>query len=305
MSKQSGWKIAATEGATIDGRTITKQWIEDMAKQYSLSEYAALIWPEHSRSRWDKYEGKNWGTVDEVKAEKRAGKYRLLVKLTPNKYLLEANKDGQKLFMSIEPNPDYCSSGRCYLMGLAVTDSPASTGTTLLKFSENKEHEYSQLEELDLTDVLKTDHSVIASAFSTLANFFSSGGQMPATQPHISESEQDEEPMNQEQFSQVMGKLGDIETKQSELETKQTELATQVGQFSKQEQDEEKPKDTPNADTASGVTAEQFGQLTNKLDTLLTKQGDMETQFSALKKEVPGQVNLGEGGGGETEQDIY
>lgn len=48
MSKQSGWKIAATEGATIDGRTITKQWIEDMADQYSMAEYGALIWPEHS-----------------------------------------------------------------------------------------------------------------------------------------------------------------------------------------------------------------------------------------------------------------
>ncbi|MGN2718519.1 GPO family capsid scaffolding protein [Aliivibrio fischeri] len=123
MSKQSGWKIAATEGATIDGRTITKQWIEDMADQYSMAEYGALIWPEHSRSRWDKFEGKNWGTVDEVKSEKRAGKYRLLVKVTPNKYLLAANADGQKLFMSIEPDPDYCGSGRCYLMGLAVTDS--------------------------------------------------------------------------------------------------------------------------------------------------------------------------------------
>lgn len=305
MSKQSGWKIAATEGATIDGRTITKQWIEDMADQYSVSEYAALIWPEHSRSRWDKYEGKNWGTVDEVKIEKRDGKYRLLVKLTPNKYLLEANGDGQKLFMSIEPNPDYCASGRCYLMGLAVTDSPASTGTTLLKFSENKEHEYSQLEELDLTDVLKIDHSVIASAFSTIANFFSSGGKMPATQSHISESEQDEAPMDQEQFNKVMGKLGDIETKQSELETKQTAFAIQVGKLPKQDGDEETPKDPLNADTASGVTAEQFGQLTSKLDTLLTKQDSMETQFSELKKEVPGQVNLGEGGGGDAQQEIY
>ena len=299
MSKQSGWKIAATEGATIDGRTITKQWIEDMAAQYSLSEYAALIWPEHSRSRWDKYEGKNWGTVDEVKAEKRAGKYRLLVKLTPNKYLLEANKDGQKLFMSIEPNPDYCASGRCYLMGLAVTDSPASTGTTLLKFSENKAHEYSELEELDLADVLKTDHSVIASAFSTLANFFSSGEPLPTSLQRQSESIQDEEPMNEEQFNQVMGKLNGIETKQTELEAKQTEFASQVEQFANNENGEdEKP---PKNDATGATSAEQFSQLIGKLDTISTKQGELETQFSELKKEVPGQVNLGEGNGGDNQ----
>lgn len=302
MSKQSGWKIAATEGATIDGRTITKQWIEDMAVQYSISEYAALIWPEHSRSRWDKYEGKNWGTVDEVKAEKRAGKYRLLVKLTPNKYLLEANQDGQKLFMSIEPNPDYCSSGRCYLMGLAVTDSPASTGTTLLKFAENKEHEYSQLEELDLADVQQGDHSLIASAFATIANFFSSGGQMPAIQSPISESEQDEEPMNETQFNQVIGKLDAIETKQAELEQKQTEFASKGNLPPAVTEPEPTPASTG---VSGGITAEQFSQLSEKLDTMLTKQGSMETQFNALKQEVPGQVNLGEGGGGDTKVEIY
>lgn len=304
MSKQSGWKIAATEGATIDGRTITKQWIEDMAAQYSLSEYAALIWPEHSRSRWDKYEGKNWGTVDEVKSEKRAGKYRLLVKLTPNKYLLEANKDGQKLFMSIEPNPDYCASGRCYLMGLAVTDSPASTGTTLLKFSENKAHEYSELEEFDLDDVLKLDNSVIARAFSTIANYFASGEQLPPYEQRQSESTQDEEPMNQEQFNQVMGKLDGIETKQTELEAKQTEFATQVGQFANKEKDEETPPGQPKDDATGATSAEQFSQLLGKLDTISTKQGELETQFSELKKEVPGQENLGEGRG-NNEPEIY
>lgn len=296
MSKQSGWKIAATEGATIDGRTITKQWIEDMAEQYSMAEYGALIWPEHSRSRWDKFEGKNWGTVDEVKSEKRSGKYRLLVKLTPNKYLLNANADGQKLFMSIEPNPDYCGKGRCYLMGLAVTDSPASTGTTLLKFSkkngEENSHEYSQLEELDLSDVSKVDHSLIASALSTLANFFSSGGQLPTIKPQTSEPKEDEEPMNPEQFSQMMGKLEKIEDKQTELENKQTEFSAQVQKISVPPVEETDP--TKN-DEQEGITPEQFNQLSGKLDSLLTKQGDMENQFNALKKEVPNQEPKDEG----------
>jgi len=306
MNKQSGWKIAATEGATIDGRTITKQWILDMADQYSVTEYGALIWPEHSRSRWDKFEGKNWGTVDEAKAEKRAGKYRLLVKLSPNKYLLSANADGQKLFMSIEPNPDYCGSGRCYLMGLAVTDSPASTGTTLLKFSKDSEHEYSQLEELDLSDVMERDHSLIASAFSTIANFFTSGGQLPDLASTPSDSDKDEEPMNTEQFNQMMGKLNDIETKQNELEEKQTEFASQVEQFSIQGKPETEPKkeDEPEQKGES-ITAEQFSKVSEKLDTLLTKQGEMETQFNALKQEVPNQVPAGEGHGNQTKVETF
>lgn len=304
MSKQSGWKIAATEGATIDGRTITKQWIEDMAELYSVTEYAALIWPEHKRSQWSQFEGKNWGTVDEVKAEKRAGKYRLLVKLTPNKYLLSANADGQKLFLSIEPDPDYCGQGRCYLKGLAVTDSPASTGTTRLKFSTNSEHEYSQLEELDLSDVVKGDHSLIASAFSTLANFFSSGGQLPQIEIKPSDTEEDEEPMNKEQFNQVIGKLDDIETKQTALEEKQTAFASQVEQFSIHDKTEPDPKPGGEADDEN-ITAEQFGQLTEKLDTLLTKQGQMETQFNELKKEVPGQSPAGEGAGNENQPEVF
>ena len=158
MAKQTGWVIAATAGATIDGRVITEQWIKEMAEQYSPDEYTALVWPEHFRSSWGSFEGKNWGTVDEVKAAKYNGKLRLYVKLTANDYLLAANADGQKLFMSIEPNIDYKGTGKAYLSGIAVTDSPASTGTTRLKFSVGEtlhEQEASQLEELLFTDFIK------------------------------------------------------------------------------------------------------------------------------------------------------
>ena len=71
----------------------------------------ALIWPEHKR--FAGY-GSNWGKVLAVKAEEVDGKMRLFAKLEPNQYLLEANKLGQKLFTSIEPNPDYKGQGKCY-----------------------------------------------------------------------------------------------------------------------------------------------------------------------------------------------
>jgi capsid scaffolding serine peptidase GPO len=294
MAKQSGWVIAATEGATVDGRTISKEWITQMAASYSVDEYTALIWPEHFRSSWGPSEGKNWGTVDEVKAAKQGGKLRLFVKITANDYLLAANKDGQKLFMSIEPNPDYKSEGRCYLQGLAVTDSPASSGTSRLKFSigdNEADHEYSQLETLQHSDFITTNsepttqNSKQAKAQSLMAQLFSlfSSDQQPADQQdEITE----EDTMKQEQFDALMGKFDGLETKVTDLENK----------FSKPPKAEETPPveepkdDEPEGDKdKAGVTAEQFSQLMEKIDGFSKKVDGIENKFNALSQEQGGQ----------------
>ena len=293
MAKQSGWVIAATEGATVDGRTISKEWITQMAASYSVDEYTALIWPEHFRSSWGPSEGKNWGTVDEVKAAKQGGKLRLFVKITANDYLLAANKDGQKLFMSIEPNPDYKSEGRCYLQGLAVTDSPASSGTSRLKFSigDNEvNHEYSQLETLQHSDFITTNseptttNSKQAKAQSLMAQLFSlfSSDQQPADQQdEITE----EDTMKQEQFEALMGKFDGLDAKVTDLETK----------FSKPPKAEETPPvEEPAAEPeddkpGGGVTAEQFSQLMEKVDGFSKKVDGIETKFNALSEEQSGQ----------------
>lgn len=298
MAKQSGWVIAATEGATVDGRTISKEWITQMAASYSVDEYTALIWPEHFRSSWGPSEGKNWGTVDEVKAAKQGGKLRLFVKITANDYLLAANKDGQKLFMSIEPNPDYKSEGRCYLQGLAVTDSPASSGTSRLKFSigdNEADHEYSQLETLQHSDFITTDsepsnptpsdkQSKFMNLFAQMASLFSSDQQPADQQDKITE----EDTMKQEQFDALIGKFEGIEAKVTDLETK----------FSKQPKGEEVP---PKAEEKppvvepegnkpeAGVTAEQFSQLMEKMDGFGKKVDGIEIKFNALSKEQGGQ----------------
>lgn len=298
MAKQSGWVIAATEGATVDGRTISKEWINQMAESYSVDEYTALIWPEHFRSSWGPTEGKNWGTVDEVKAAKKGGKLRLFVKITANDYLLAANKDGQKLFMSIEPNPDYKSEGRCYLQGLAVTDSPASSGTSRLKFSigdNEAEHEYSQLEALEHSDFVFTSTEQKADItadkqekalglFAQIVKLFSTDQQSVDQQDEITE----EEPMKQEQFDALMGKFEGLETKVTDLETK----------FSKPPKGEEKPPKAeetppaaePEADKGkAGVTSEQFSQLLEKMDGVSQKVSGLESKFNALSQEQENQ----------------
>ncbi|WP_418358394.1 GPO family capsid scaffolding protein [Shewanella basaltis] len=281
MGKQTGWVIAATEGATVDGRTITKQWIEDMAAQYSVDEYTALIWPEHFRSTWAPFEGKNWGTVDEVKAATKDGKLRLFVKLTANDYLLAANADGQKLFMSIEPNIDYKSTGKAYLQGIAVTDSPASTGTTRLKFSvgdNHHDHEYSQLEELQPSDFIEQAKPTEKGLFAMLRDYF--------TQPDTATEPTEEPAMNKEQFDALMGKFETFGTKLTELETKVETFGKKPEELAPAAKDE---TEVNSDEAAPGVTPEQFSKVESLLTGLTEKLGAMETKFNKLSAEVDGQ----------------
>ncbi|RZQ00219.1 GPO family capsid scaffolding protein [Vibrio vulnificus] len=286
MPKTSDWVVIATEGSTVDGRKITKSWINDMASLYAKDEYTALIWPEHWRSSWGPFEGKNWGVVEELKAEVLDDKLRLFAKITPNQYLLDANQEGQKLFTSIEPNPDYKGEGRCYLMGLAVTDSPASTGTTQLKFSrrhgEETAIESDALEELHLEKCFsRTDR-----LFSALRSFIS--GEEPET---LSKPQpEEEEPMNQEQFNQVMSAIGTVSTKQGELEEKLNAFSV------KQKPNAEGVEGEDDGKNQNGMTAEQFSQLTDKLDGIANKQSELETKFNQLSQQGPADQGADESG---------
>ncbi len=130
----SGWVCVATEGTTVDGRRIEAEWLADMAQTYSPALYTALIWEEHNRNL------DNLGEVLEVRSEVSEGLTRLYARIRPTAKLMSYNEQGQKLFSSIEIEEDFQGNGRFYLGGLAVTDSPASTGTDRLRFSVNKRY---------------------------------------------------------------------------------------------------------------------------------------------------------------------
>lgn len=271
MAKTSDWKIIATEGATIDGRKLLRQWFTEMAESYSTKEYTAMIWPEHYRFGGF---GNNWGTVEEVKAEELDGKMRLFAKITPNQFLLAANKLGQKLFTSIEIEPDYKGEGRCYLKGLAVTDSPASTGTSRLEFSiqsgEMKTLESDKLEHLDFSECQPNS---LVQAISTLFTHFSSDKQKPETPTEPEDTTVTEEELKaalKEQFSNFSTSF-------------KQELAEEFN-LKKPEQPE-----TPTPLEVSGVTAEQFSELDKKIDGIITQQAELDKQFKALSQEAPGQ----------------
>ncbi|MFG0496663.1 GPO family capsid scaffolding protein [Pseudomonas sp. YQ_13] len=140
----SYWKRVAVSGPTADGREITVQELVDCAETYKLSRYTAVIWSEHER-----WPGSH-GTVFAVRLldenddpELEPGQVALEAQLKPNDKLLSLNDQGEKLFSSVEITPNFANSGRFYLTGLAVTDSPASLGTQELYFSRGRKgHRY-------------------------------------------------------------------------------------------------------------------------------------------------------------------
>ncbi|MDA7086492.1 GPO family capsid scaffolding protein [Pseudomonas sp. SA3-5] len=136
---RSKWTRIAVEGATTDGRQIERNWIEEMAEQYSPNTYGARINCEHIKWAWPGGEFGSYGDVLALKAEEVeiAGvkKLALFAQLEPNASLLALNKAGQKVYTSAEVYPKFADTGKAYLVGLAITDTPASLGTEALSFS--------------------------------------------------------------------------------------------------------------------------------------------------------------------------
>ncbi|MBS7559385.1 GPO family capsid scaffolding protein [Pseudomonas sp. RC4D1] len=141
----SFWKRVAVSGPTADNREITVQELRDCADSYKLSVYTAVIWSEHER--WPGSHGTVYALrLVEDDPELEPGQVALEAQLKPNDKLLQLNDQGEKLFTSVEITPNFANSGRYYLTGLAVTDSPASLGTQELYFSRSarKGHRYAR-----------------------------------------------------------------------------------------------------------------------------------------------------------------
>ncbi|POG19752.1 P2 family phage major capsid protein [Aeromonas veronii] len=124
----TGWVCIASSGITVTEREIKAEWLTEMAETYDPDYYTAVMWPEHKRSE-------ALGHVKALKVAVENGVTKLFAILKPTLSLIEKNKDGQLCFCSIEPRLNFVKTGKAYLYALGLTDSPDSTGTTLLKFS--------------------------------------------------------------------------------------------------------------------------------------------------------------------------
>lgn len=134
----SKWFRVATAGATVDGRTISADHLKQMAKNFKREVYGARVWLEHLRGTLPDSMFKALGDVTALKTEEVDGKLRLFAQIEPLPDLVAMNKAGQKIYTSIEIEPKFADTCEAYLMGLAVTDSPASLGTDALSFSVGK-----------------------------------------------------------------------------------------------------------------------------------------------------------------------
>ncbi|MEW5250728.1 GPO family capsid scaffolding protein [Microbulbifer discodermiae] len=135
----SKWFRIAVEGDTTDGRAIQRHWIEQMAANFDPEKYGARIWLEHFRGILPDGPFKAYGDILAVKAEEVTidgeRKMALFGQIDPTADLVQMNQKRQKLYSSVEIDPNFASSGEAYLVGMAVTDSPASLGTSMLEFS--------------------------------------------------------------------------------------------------------------------------------------------------------------------------
>lgn len=134
------------EGDTCDGRVISATDIQEMADTFDPRVYGCRINLEHIKGLLPDSPFKRYGDVVELKAEKIEddselnGKLALFARISPSDELVAMNKALQKVYTSMEIQPNFANSGKCYLVGLAVTDDPASLGTEYLEFCRTAKH---------------------------------------------------------------------------------------------------------------------------------------------------------------------
>lgn len=262
------WICIATSGATVDGREISAKDVLDMAETYDPKEYTALIWAEHFR--WS-----NYGQVLEVKAEEKDGQAKLYAKISPNAQLLSVNQQGQKLFTSIEIYPNFNNTGKAYLGGLAITDSPASRGTTQLNFSARNIPDGTQFgapEKFKFTvqeQESQLDEEQVKRAFSALRRFFF-GDEHKKTKVEPTFNLADiGSPQQQEEFSLT----------KEELTAAIAAGVTQAFAAQNQAQEPKAPNEpAPKPEEAETVTKKEYNALKAQFDELSNKFNALSTQ---------------------------
>lgn len=155
-----------TAGHTVDGRHVADEVLDQIAESYNPDTYSARINIEHSQF------GYKLGSVLAVKTQMVDGVKKLFAQLKPTDYMLTLIQAGQKLHTSAEIVTDFAQTGKAYLTGLALTDTPASLGTTELKLSvenDGKTHDVQMFSTGDFIEPIKPKKNLL----SNLANLLS------------------------------------------------------------------------------------------------------------------------------------
>ncbi len=191
----------AVQGATTDGREISRDWISQMAKNYDPTVYGARVNMEHIKGYAADSTFRRFGDVTKVEAEEitegpLAGKLALFGYIDPTPELVELTKARQKVYTSIEVNPKFSDTGEAYLIGLAVTDDPASLGTEYLSFSATAKAS-------PLASRKQDKENLFTAAEETLIEFYDEADTGPSLLSRVKELFTRKEKTDNERFSDV------------------------------------------------------------------------------------------------------
>ncbi|MFN1620191.1 GPO family capsid scaffolding protein [Vibrio rotiferianus] len=266
-------------GPTVDGREVPQQVIDDIAETYDPKKYSALINEEHFQWSW------KYGSV--LSTEKRDDELWAVIK--PNSMLLRTVENGQLLHTSVEYQEDFGKTGKAYLTGLALTDNPASLGTTQIQLS-NKSADKTyvstgQTVNLSSLSVQDSEHSEqsLFNKFKCWLNGNNADEQLSQQEDETEMSKETEELLKQsiEQNKELNSQLG--------------QLVTCLSANNKQESQEEGSDNT-------GDDAE-LTKLKSQVETLSNQVGELSgtiEKFSKLTDEDERQA-----AGSDGEEELY
>lgn len=251
---RSKWTRIAVEGATTDGRKIERSWIEEMAAQYSPNTYGARLNCEHYRSMWPGGEFGAYGDVLALKSEEveinGEKKLALFAQIEPTDSLLALNKQGQKIYTSIEVQPKFADTGKAYLVGLAITDSPASLGTEALSFS--------------------AQHGTLANRKQAKDNLFSAAEETALEFEEVADSESKVIGL----FTRVMDALGKSKDKEGKDAAQFSELASAIEELATHAKEQGEAFTTEQK--ARQALEAKFTKLETELNDLVKRLGETQ-----------------------------
>ncbi|MFC3393650.1 GPO family capsid scaffolding protein [Brenneria rubrifaciens] len=180
-----------TSGTTIDGRSVSRDQIHAMAAAYNPAVYGARVNIEHYLSPFPDSTFCAMGDVMALSAEDIAegpltGEAALFAEIEPTDRMKTMTDDGKKIYSSVEIHPKFSLTNGPYLVGLAMTDTPASLGTDKLKFAAEKRSEIMRFNVVDAVPTMFT----------------------AAIEADLVQAEQARADSGKEWFSRVMGILG-------------------------------------------------------------------------------------------------
>ena len=259
----------AQSGPTVDGRNIDPQWLRDMAETYDPAVYRAKIWPDHLR--W----GNNYGSVVALKSEEKDGLVSLYASFAPN-----AHQYDQKLSFSIEVLENFAGTGKFYLGGLGVTDSPASLGTDELKFSRRASYNGQGAR-------IFAGEPVDASCFS--ADPASDTAEAPGWFTTFVKKflPNEEKPMDQKQFDAMNKRMEGLEGQLGEIKTLvESKFTAAPATAPAAEADPKQPQGATSPDF-SALTAAITASFETAMTPMRQKLDEMDKRFAAAKPGAP------------------